>query len=61
MEMINKMMPPAIDNEPVEKCRSLARNSPRMTRISPTVPAVASILRMTLAFVALSMSFVVST
>src|SRR4051794_32362298 len=42
--MITRMMPPAMDSEPVEKCSSLASSSPSTTRTSATTPAVVIIL-----------------
>ena len=60
-EMMKRMIPPAIDNDPVEKWSSLDRNSPSPTRISATTPAVVSILRTIRALVAGSRGPVIST
>jgi hypothetical protein len=59
--MITRMMPPAIDRDPVEKCSSLARSSPRRIRRTATTLAVTSIFRRPGPFVALSIPTVVST
>ena len=58
--MITRMMPPAIESDPVEKWSSLANSSPRPMRMTAVTPAVTSILRTMRAFVAPSIPAVTS-
>ena len=58
--MIMRMMPPAIESEPVEKCSNRASSSPRPMRMTAVTPAVMSILRTMSALVALSIAAVTS-
>ncbi len=59
-EMTNRMMPPATDSAPGEKCSSRVNSSPSRTRRTATTPAVTSILRLTRFLVAASMLAVTS-
>ena len=59
--MITRMMPPAIESDPVEKWSSLANSSPRPMRMTAVTPAVMSILRTMSAFVSPSSAAVAST